>query len=354
MGKKYKIQNISSGFITCNSCGELKSLENYYYHSNGYYLYRCKTCRSKQHKEVYVRKEKKIKIKLISPERVLFNQGLKTCKTCCEVKPFEEFSKRIPTKLIISNCYKCDRKIKNEKSRIRLINNPIIKEKKKEYVKIYQQKNKDCEKYKQRKRANSKRYKVKKFGEELIIRKENKRIKIEKKRIKIEELNKQKDIRRIERERVLDEKRKIKELKEEENRKRKEYYSSEEYKKKAKQIQKEKHYERWKRRWKEDELFAMKVRLRNLIRNSFRKQGYKKFDLNTESIVGVTYNYFKEYLESKFLEGMTWENRGEWHIDHIIPLSSAVSKDDLIHLCHYTNLQPLWAIDNIKKGNKIL
>ena len=347
MGKKYKIQNISSGFITCNSCGELKSLENYYYHSKGYYLYRCKTCRSKQHKEVYVRKEKKIKIKFLSPERILFNQGLKTCKTCCEVKPFEEFSKKIPTRLTISNCYKCDSKIRYEKFKIRLINNPKIREKKKENVKRYVQKNKDCEKYKQRKRANKERYKVKKFGEEFIIRKENKRI-------KIEELNKQKDIRRIERERVLDKKRKIKELKEEENRKRKEYYNTDEYKEIVRQKNKEVRYNRWKRRWNEDELFAMKVRLRNLIRNSFRKQGYKKFDLNTESIVGVTYNYFKEYLESKFLEGMTWENRGEWHIDHIIPLSSAVSKDDLIRLCHYTNLQPLWAIDNIKKGNKIL
>ena len=56
---------------------------------------------------------------------------------------------------------------------------------------------------------------------------------------------------------------------------------------------------------------------------------------------------------------MTWENYGEdeeknkvkaWHIDHIIPLSSAKSEDELIALSHYTNLQPLWAMDNLKKG----
>ena len=83
-------------------------------------------------------------------------------------------------------------------------------------------------------------------------------------------------------------------------------------------------------------------------------RGYKKFNESTESIVGINYNEFKKYLESIFLDGMTWDNRGEWHIDHIIPLSSAKSKEDLIKLCHYTNLQPLWAKDNLKKGSKVI
>jgi hypothetical protein len=51
---------------------------------------------------------------------------------------------------------------------------------------------------------------------------------------------------------------------------------------------------------------------------------------------------------------MSWENRDEWHIDHIIPLSSANSEEELYKLCHYTNLQPLWAEENIKKSNKII
>jgi len=51
---------------------------------------------------------------------------------------------------------------------------------------------------------------------------------------------------------------------------------------------------------------------------------------------------------------MTWENRDEWHIDHIIPLSSATSEEEALKLYHYTNLQPLWAIDNLRKSNKII
>jgi hypothetical protein len=54
-----------------------------------------------------------------------------------------------------------------------------------------------------------------------------------------------------------------------------------------------------------------------------------------------------------FMAGMNWSNHGKWHIDHITPLSSAKTADELYTLCHYTNLQPLWAIDNLRKHDKI-
>ena len=64
----------------------------------------------------------------------------------------------------------------------------------------------------------------------------------------------------------------------------------------------------------------------------------------------------RNYLEKQFKEGMTWENYGQWHIDHIIPLSSfnLLDEKEVKKAIHYSNLQPLWAIDNLKKGNRII
>ena len=70
--------------------------------------------------------------------------------------------------------------------------------------------------------------------------------------------------------------------------------------------------------------------------------------------LGCTLNFLKTYLESKFKPGMTWENwtTNGWHLDHIIPLKvfNLTDKEQFLKACHYTNLQPLWAKDNLKKG----
>jgi hypothetical protein len=75
---------------------------------------------------------------------------------------------------------------------------------------------------------------------------------------------------------------------------------------------------------------------------------------NTEILIGIKLDDLKDYIESKFTEGMNWSNRNLWHIDHIIPLASAKTEEEMIKLCHYTNLQPLWAIENMSKGSKII
>jgi hypothetical protein len=59
------------------------------------------------------------------------------------------------------------------------------------------------------------------------------------------------------------------------------------------------------------------------------------------------------HLESKFVDGMSWDNRSRWHIDHIMPLASAKTEEELVALCHYTNLQPLWAAENLRKSDKL-
>jgi hypothetical protein len=81
----------------------------------------------------------------------------------------------------------------------------------------------------------------------------------------------------------------------------------------------------------------------------------KKLSKNNKTIeiVGCTPKELIEYLESKFTDGMNWNNYGYygWHIDHIIPVSSAKTISDIYKLFHFTNLQPLWGKDNMKKSN---
>jgi len=107
---------------------------------------------------------------------------------------------------------------------------------------------------------------------------------------------------------------------------------------------------RWFRKKTEtDILFRLRRNLRNRIYKFIGKSS-----IRTKDIVGIESNELKNYLENQFNDGMCWENYGEWQIDHIIPLSSAITEEEIYKLCHYTNLQPLWKIDNIKKSNKII
>lgn len=107
-------------------------------------------------------------------------------------------------------------------------------------------------------------------------------------------------------------------------------------------------------KFKNDEMFKFNHNVRKLIRDSLnRRCGFKK-NQRAIKILGCSLEYFANYIQSKFKKGMTFENYGEWHIDHIIPLSSAKTEEEALKLNHYTNLQPLWAEENIKKGNKIL
>lgn len=102
-----------------------------------------------------------------------------------------------------------------------------------------------------------------------------------------------------------------------------------------------------------DSTFRIIESMRSRIKSFFKLNNIKKHN-RTFDIVGCTPQQLREYIEKKFVDKMSWENYGEWHIDHIIPLSSAINDDDVYKLCHYTNLQPLWSQDNFKKSNKIL
>jgi len=114
---------------------------------------------------------------------------------------------------------------------------------------------------------------------------------------------------------------------------------------------------------KSDSLFKFKEDVKTRIRMSFNNKSIRK-DSNTKDILGCSIKEFKEYIESKFEFWMNWDNRGNpkdgilelnksWDLDHIIPLSTAKTKEDIIRLNHYTNFQPMCSYTNryIKSDN---
>ena len=104
-------------------------------------------------------------------------------------------------------------------------------------------------------------------------------------------------------------------------------------------------------RKKKDPVFSLASGFRSRVGLEFRKKNFTKRS-SAFRILGCTFEQLQKHLEAQFLPGMTWKNRGEWHIDHIVPLATAKTEEDVVRLNHYTNLRPLWAIDNLKKGAK--
>jgi hypothetical protein len=105
-----------------------------------------------------------------------------------------------------------------------------------------------------------------------------------------------------------------------------------------------------KKKYDNDPMHRLKVNVRSRLAHYIKKDGITTIDL-----IGCSYDQLKKHLESQFKPGMTWDNHGQngWHVDHIFPLAKAKDKEHLYSLCHYTNLQPLWWIDNLRKGDKL-
>jgi hypothetical protein len=112
---------------------------------------------------------------------------------------------------------------------------------------------------------------------------------------------------------------------------------------------------------KEDPYERYKQVVRQTIRIGISRRGHKK-KLSTTDVLGCTYEEFKTYIESKFDYWMNWDNYGlyngkekyGWELDHIIPLSSVDTEEDVIRLNHYSNIQPLCSyVNRVVKRNKI-
>lgn len=102
---------------------------------------------------------------------------------------------------------------------------------------------------------------------------------------------------------------------------------------------------------KTDPLFCLKNRMRVRMCQAMRSAGVYKSD-RTLVLIGCTSSQLKKHIESKFLPGMSWENRKLWHVDHMVPIAAfdLATEDGQKAAFHYTNLQPLWAKDNLKKS----
>jgi len=117
--------------------------------------------------------------------------------------------------------------------------------------------------------------------------------------------------------------------------------------------QREMNYQRNKRQ--SDPFYRLTENVRTRVRNSF-KTGYSK-NSKTQDILGCSFNDFKEHIEAQFADWMNWDNYGNpkdgiyelnktWDLDHIIPIATTITEEDVIRLNHYTNYQPLCSYTN--------
>jgi len=102
-----------------------------------------------------------------------------------------------------------------------------------------------------------------------------------------------------------------------------------------------------KERYHSDPLFKFKTICRSRTRQAFKQKSWRK-NGSTEKLLGCDYETAMNHIESQFEPWMNWDNHGEWEIDHIIPLASANTKEEMNLLFNYKNLQPLLAEDNMR------
>ncbi len=105
-------------------------------------------------------------------------------------------------------------------------------------------------------------------------------------------------------------------------------------------------------RYKTDPTYRLIHNLRKRLRKALK--GNSKSD-TTKALIGCSTKFLRNHLESQFTDGMSWDNYGAWHVDHEHPCSEfdMTNPDEQRACFHYSNLQPLWAKENIKKGAKI-
>jgi len=282
----------------------------------------------------------------------------KICSKCKKLKEEVEFPKgRNQCRLCWKEYQKSNKKEYYESNKEKISEwrkKHYDKDKKKEYNKEYQKSNKEKLKEQKKEYYESNKEKIKERKKE--YQKSNKE-KISEWRKKHYESNKeklkeqQKEYRESNREKINERMKKYSESnKEKIKEQQKEYRES----------NREKINERLRLRLKEcmkDPLFRLEQSLRKRLRQCVKKSAVECGSYTKESreLVGCSIEELKVYLENQFYGMMSWDDYGDWHIDHIRPVSSFdLSVESEIKECfHYTNLQPLWAKDNLEKSSKL-
>ena len=111
--------------------------------------------------------------------------------------------------------------------------------------------------------------------------------------------------------------------------------------------------ERTRYRLKNDPIFKLKCNVRTRIRLYVRR-GLAKKTLPTSTLIGCSWGFLKTHLEQQFKPHMNWDNYGKWHIDHHKAMAKfdLFKEEELLECCNYSNLRPLWAEENLRKGAK--
>jgi hypothetical protein len=257
---------------------------------------------------------------------------VKTCTKCLQTKAFCEFNKRRDAKDGLASacrdCRKAEKKAEYEANREKhLLAMKRYREANPEKVSLAK---KRC--YENKKNEYLEKNRARYVGSRVDV------------------LAKQKRARDENRERFLEKERETRErLAEKRAELQRKYYQE------NKDRIREYHRRYRKEKWAGDELYALSKLCRRRVLFALQRGGYAK-KCKTSEMLGCSWEELAAHIESKFSPGMTWENRGYggWHLDHVVPLASAQTEEELIALCHYTNLQPLWAEDNLRKGAKLL
>lgn len=280
----------------CNKCNELKSVDNFFKRKGSKDGYRndCKECsKESDQKRSAKRKEQR-------QSREIITEGRKICRICNIEKDLSEFHiKRGTPDGHRSECKEC------------------VKNTQKEYKDPEKQREYDKQRYQERK--------------EEILERKKKYHKDNKDRI----LEEKKNYREENKDNINDY---MKKYREEHREEAKEYARNNPNKALYQETYRLRH--------------PHIVAWRTTLYATLKRMGTKK-ENSTAFLLGYSAEDLRKDMESKFLSGMTWDNHGEWHIDHIYPVTKFPTTTPVSEVCALSNLQPLWGSDNLSKSNNL-